>query len=376
MFLSFYFLNDRNMKNLMLLLIVAVVAYGAWQYNTPNQELIDAKKELWIEVDNSADNKLSEAKKEIFEQVDNAVDEAKDVVENIVEDVVEDTTPTFSTELLSGNDILELSEIKESVLETGEVDLTWKIKAHVDSIRVLYSNADSDYPDDDYPLQQFVAGSDKFLYRAHSKYQTFDYGTNIYTIIMTSWKEESKLQFTIYYPNPEKKSDNESSSDLSDETVVSKIDSDNLPTWSDYGSPIKLGENKITYSDLKWFEAEKHSVLSVSCESNLITKTIWDKTGSWSWWNTCRPSSDESYVTYYALNMKDGEYTYAKHYFSKDYYAIMELQNWIDEWWNSIETVEEKNQWLKNNNNEFKILNDTFEITKITDTLFENINNN
>jgi hypothetical protein len=239
----------------------------------------------------------------------------------------------------------------------------------------LYSNNNSDYPDDDYTLKQFVSGSDKFLYRAYSRYQTFDYWTNDYEIILTSWKEESRIKFTIYYPNPEETSTNESSSEWNN-SITSKINSDDLPTWSDYGSPIKLGENKITYSDVKWFEAEKHSVLSVTCWSDFITKTLVQKTWSWSWWNTCRPSADESYVTYYALNMKDGEYTYAKHYFSKNYYAIMELQSWIDEWWNTIETVEEKNQWLKNNNNEFKILNDTFEITKITDTLFENINNN
>jgi hypothetical protein len=29
--------------------------------------------------------------------------------------------------------------------------------------------------------------------------------------------------------------------------------------------------------------------------------------------------------------MKDGEYKYAKHYFSQNYYAIMELQTGIDE---------------------------------------------
>jgi hypothetical protein len=51
---------------------------------------------------------------------------------------------------------------------------------------VLYSNTDSDYPDDDYTLKQFIAGSDKFLYRAYSRYQTFDYGTNDYEIVLTS----------------------------------------------------------------------------------------------------------------------------------------------------------------------------------------------
>jgi hypothetical protein len=34
------------MKNIMFMLIIAVVAYGLWQYSQPNQELLDAKKEL------------------------------------------------------------------------------------------------------------------------------------------------------------------------------------------------------------------------------------------------------------------------------------------------------------------------------------------
>ncbi len=356
------------MKKIMFMLIIAVVAYGLWQYSQPNQELIDAKKELWIDVDKSIDTKISEAKKEIFEQVDNAVWGIKEVVEEVIEEEV----PTFSQKILSWNDILTLDTLTESDLVNWEVDLTWKIKAHVDSIRVLYSNKDSDYPDDDYSLQQFVSGSDKFLYRAHSKYQTFDYGTNVYTIIMTSWKEVSKLEFTIYYPDL----DNTEGVDENKETVnTDKIDSSKLPTSWVYGSPVKLWENKFTYSDVKGFQVEKHSVLDVSCESNQVTKIIWEKTSAWSWWNTCRPSVNKNYVTYYAVNMKDGNYVYSKHYFSKEYYAIVELQTWIDESWNTLETVSDKNDWLKANNNRLKEKNSDFEIVKITDTLFENINN-
>lgn len=356
------------MKKIIFVLIIAVIAYGLMQYSQPNQELIDAKKELWIQVDNSINTQVNDAKKEIFKQVDNAVWEIKEVVE----DVVKDETPTFSIELLSWSDILELDKLEISDLTDGEVDLTWKINAHVDKIRVLYSNNDSDYPDDDYPLQQFVAGSDKFLYRAYSGYKTFDFGTNVYTIIMTSWKEESRVQLSIYYPNVED-DENSDSEDIKKEEIKHSIDSSDLPTSGDYGSPIKLWENKFTYSDIKGFQVEKHSVSVVDCSSDLVTSTIWEKTWSWSWWNTCRPSTDKTYVTYYALNMKDWEYVYAKHYFSQNYYAITELSTWVDEWWNTLQSVADKNEWLKNNNNELREQNESFEITKITDTLFENI---
>jgi hypothetical protein len=350
------------------MLIIAVVAYGLWQYSQPNQELLDAKKELWIQVDNTLDSKIIDAKKEVFEQVDNAIDTVKEVVQEVVVE-----KPTFTTKLLNWNDILELNDLSNIDLSSWEVDLVWKIKAPVDKIRVLYSNSDSDYPDDDYSLQQFVAGSENFLYRAYSQYQTFDFWTNTYTIIMTSWKEESRLQFTIYYPNPEDNKEIKSDDWIEIISDIQEIDSSALPTSWDYWSPIKLWENKFTYSDIKGFQVEKHSVSTVDCSSDLVTSTIWEKTWSWSWWNTCRPSEDKTYVTYYALNMKDWEYVYAKHYFSPSYYAITELSTGVDEWWNSLETVSDKNEWLKNNNNELKEQNESFELTKITDTLFENI---
>jgi hypothetical protein len=40
-----------------------------------------------------------------------------------------------------------------------------------------------------------------------------------------------------------------------------------------------------------------------------------------------------------------------------------------------METVTEKNEWLKTKNNEFKEKNSSFEIIKITDILFKNIIN-
>ncbi len=359
------------MKKIMFMLIIAIAAYGLWNYLLPNQDIIDAKKELWIEIDNTLNSKVNDAKKEVFEQVDNAIDSVKEVVQEVV--IIE--KPTFSRELLQWSDILEFNSFDDIDLSNWEVDLVWKIKTPVDEIRVLYTNPDSDYPDDDYLLQQFVAWSENFLYRAYSQYQTFDFWTNIYTIIMTSWKEESRVQLTIFYPNPENNKEIVLEKLVETNNTVEEIDSSTLPTSWDYGSPVKLGENKFTYSDIKWFQVEKHSVESVSCNSDLITKIIWEKTSSWSWWNTCRPSKDELYVTYYALNMKDGEYIYSKHYFSKDYYAITELLTWLDESWNTMETVTEKNEWLKTKNNEFKEKNSSFEIIKITDILFKNIIN-
>jgi hypothetical protein len=34
------------MKKIMFMLIIAIAAYGLWNYLLPNQDIIDAKKEL------------------------------------------------------------------------------------------------------------------------------------------------------------------------------------------------------------------------------------------------------------------------------------------------------------------------------------------
>lgn len=359
------------MKKIIFMLILIWVTYYAWENMKPNQEVIDAKKQLWLEVKDES-NKVIEAKKEIFKAVDNVIWDVKEDIEEVIE---ENITPTFSTEYLTDAKFLELNNLDEKDLVDGEVELTGKTLESVDKIRVLYTNKDSSFPDDDFTLKKFKTGDSEFLYRAFSRYETFDFWTNIYTFFAYSWEKVSKMELTIYYPNPDevKEAVNENKKISSEITENNKINATIFPTGAEYGSPIKMWENKITYSDINGFEITSHKTNNTTCEADIITQTLQEKTSSWSWWNTCRPSEDKTSVSFFGLSMKDWDYIYSKHYYSSDYYAIIELEKWSDNTWTNLETVTEKNQWLKNKNNILKTENESFDIIKITDNLFNEI---
>lgn len=337
----------------------------------PNQEVIDAKKELWLQV-NEDENKVTDAKKEIFKAVDKAVTGVK---KNIEEVIIEKITPTFAIEYLTDTKFLELNTLDKKDLIDWEVELIGKTLESVDKIRVLYTNKESSFPDDDFTLKKFKTGDSKFLYRAFSRYETFDFGTNIYTFFAYSWEKVSKMELIIYYPNPDdiKVSPDENNITSPKIDDNKKIDVTVFPTGAEYGSPIKMWEDKITYTDIKGFEITSYSTDNITCEADIITKTLQEKTSSWSWWNTCRPSKDNKVVSFFGLSMKDWVYVYAKHYYSSNYYAIIDLEKWSEELWEEMTTVTEKNEWLKLKNSELKIKNDNFDIIKITDNLFTEI---
>jgi hypothetical protein len=359
------------MKKIVILLILIWITYYAWENMKPNQEVIDAKKELWLQI-NEEENKVTEAKKEIFKAVDKAVTDVKENIEEVIEEKI---TPTFSTEYLTDSKFLELNPLDKSDLIDWEVELIGKTLQTVDKIRVLYSNKESSFPDDDFTLKKFKSWDSEFLYRAFSRYETFDFGTNIYTFFAYSWEDVSKMELIIYYPNPDelKKVSTENNETSSEWSENKKIDASVFPTWSDYGSPIKMWEEVITYTDITGFEITRHEAKDVTCNSDIVTKTLQDKTTSWSWWNTCRPSKDNEIVSFFGLSMKDWNYIYSKHYYSSNYYAIIELESGLDDSWISLESVEDKNAWLKSKNNELKIKNEDFEIIEITDNLFTEI---
>lgn len=359
------------MKKIIILLILIWITYYAWENMKPNQEVIDAKKELWIQVEEDK-NITTQAKKEIFQAVDDAVNGVKDEIKDIIQ---EEIIPIFSTEYLTDARFLELNTLSEKDLGDGEVELTGKTLESVDKIRVLYTNKSSNFPDDDFTLKKFQSGDTEFLYRAFSRYETFDFGTNIYTFFAYSGEKVSKMELTIYYPNPDeaKKISDQDIKISTESTQTSKIDATTFPTGAEYGSPIKMGENKITYSDINGFEIISYIADDLTCDTDVITKTLQDKTSTWSWWNTCRPSEDKKSISFFALNMKDWAYVYSKHYYSNKYYAIIELESGSEEAWSDLVTITEKNQWLQSKNNELKIENENFDILKITDNLFTEI---
>ena len=359
------------MKNIMVVLILAVLAYGAWNYlqdtNEQQSEIEKAKEELWLE--NNQQSSIEDDIDSTFEEMQNQAEELSDEKEET--QTQKPQRETFTVESLTSEQFLEFDEFSDSDLNDMEIELTGKTLWNVDSIRVLYSNDTSNFPDDDYTLGQFEAGDETFLYRAFQQYDVFDYGTNIYTFIAKSGEKESKLQLTIYYPE-EVEQEYEETSAL-ESNATSEINLDMLPRGSEYGNPVKVSESTVSYSDISWLEISAKKDREFVCENDYILSQADALDLGIIWWNTCIPTANKASISFYMLSIKDGVYTYAKHYVSTDYYWILELESEEIENYDELETIAQKNDWLKQKNLELKKKNDTFSVVEVTDTLFTEI---
>ncbi|MCP4523367.1 MAG: hypothetical protein GY828_04045 [Candidatus Gracilibacteria bacterium] len=361
------------MKKIIIIVLVGIVLYGYWEHSQPSQEVLDAQKEMGIIIDDTTKGGLGKTADALIQTVDDSLASVKDDISDIQEKIQGEQIPeTFDIAYLTDEQFLEFDVFHKSDLLDGEIELTGKTLRNVDKIRVLYTNKESDHKTSDYTLGKFTAGDKKFLYNAFSRHGSFDFGTNYYTFFAYSGDDIAKVELTIYYPDP-KKTDLEEEIILDPSVDIDTIQVDTLPAGTEYGSPVSLGGNKVTYSDIKGFEVEAQSLRDVNCESNNVTQFAVDKSGAWSWWNTCRPVEKENSVSFFVLSMNNGEYFYSKHYVSQGHYATIELESGTDKNWESFETVDEKNTWLQEKNTVLKEKNDTYAILDVSDNLFKEI---
>ncbi len=368
MFLSFIFLEQKIMKNLIVICIIAAIGYGVWNYTEQQKQIEDAKQELWVtdSVDDTNQNTQNPVVDE-NDSWDSQVENNENNEDEKIEPEVEDKIEIFTIKYLTDNEFIQLDQLQESDLVDGKIEISGKTLVNVDSIRVTFENKDSSYPNDDYTLNQFSAWDDTFLYRAFSQYQVFDYGTNVYQFIAKSGDEESILELTIY--NPEEKLDQLENVNTMD------IDISGLPTGAQYGNPVKVSESSVSYSDIPGLEISAVKDLEFECSNDYILSQTNRLDLGTIWWNTCRPNENETGISYFVLSVDEaGIYTYAKHYVSKNYYGILELEQAdISTSWDSLETQSEKDAWLKEKNNELKAINDDFTLVEVTNNLFNEI---
>ena len=356
------------MKNLLVILTIAIIGYFAWNYMQEQKQIEDAKQELWVNQD--ANENDDDTQNQTPDQWNNLVDSESSQQEEDQENyqpVEEDLPDTFTIKYLTENEFIQLNQLQESDLADGKIEISGKTLVNVDSIRVTFENKDSSYPNDDYVLNQFSAWDDTFLYRAFSQYQVFDYGTNVYQFIAKSWDEESILELTIY--NPEEKLDQLENVNTMD------IDISGLPSDSKYGNPVKVSESSVSYSDIPWLEISAVKDLEFECTNEYILSQTNRLDIGTIWWNTCRPSENEGSISYFVLSIDEsGVYKYAKHYVSNNYYGILELEQAdVLKTWETLETQDEKNNWLKEKNTQLKAINDEFTLVEVTDNLFNEI---
>ncbi len=291
----------------------------------------------------------------------------------------------------------------------SEIEIRGEADADVQAIEVAFSNKSSDLPDDSYMLKNYEAWASSFSYKASSLFEVLDYGENVYVFTAKTRDGDSKTQLTIKIDdesstNPQdtdetensENSDTENSdkSEQSDENIATSIDDVVFPKW-EFWEAIVSGSS-IYYSDLKGLDISKAQWLSsVVCaapapivvESNesdgdtgtgettetstetaphSITEFLLWKYKTWLYWNTCRPIVQWKWVSFYVIRLTgDDQYKYEKHYldYENNLHWVQELQSWDGV---TKENISAKNQELKN---------ETFDITDISDKLFQEIIN-
>jgi hypothetical protein len=327
-----------------------------------NDEVAEAKRQLWIisEDTNSKNldnNPIDEIDTSSNEEV---VSEKQDIKEKNIE-IINMTPDVF----------LEFDSLDWVNLLWWEVEIKWTTLATVDEIRVEFSNKTSDYPNDNYKLQTFKPWDKDFKYRAFSNYETLDFWINEYIFTATSGTKESKTKIILRAIKEEEKT-----SEISNNNFLWDLDFDALPIWENFWEPKQIWDWKITYSDIKWLEIEQRVLHNFDCSKNpetdnyYISELLDERINSYYWWNTCRPFWNNEWVSFFVLKLDENNYIYEKHIYLNNWvHWVYELEKWEDIVWDDddstskIAKLQEKNNELKEKNNEFtiiEIVNDLF----------------
>lgn len=340
-----------------ILLILSIISLSSCFWWNSEKDVNEAKEELlnssntWktTNTNNSTGANIPKYEDNSNNE-DNLEQEYKDNISKF--DDLEKKVDNYETEYLTSEKFIELDDLNPEKFTSLEVELKWKTLVNVDKIIVNFSNEASKFPNDKFTLSQFKAWDKTFLYRAFSKYETLDYWKNEYIIEAYSWNEISKLKLTInIYKEEEKNS--------------IKIDENGLPTSTEYGNPVTLGSWKITYSDIKWLEIQQiESDISITNSEELNTFLV-NKLDSWYYWNTLRPISGSTWVSFYVIRLDSNDsYIYEKHYYTPDgYYWVLFLESGT---WVNKENISAKNRELAEKNSEFITV-------ALTDKLFKDL---
>ncbi len=359
-------------KILLAIIIITLLSSCGWD----SDDVLKAKQNLGIiERDIEEEPEISGNKWEDIDEWENESSSQKRI------DIVQ----------LSWEKLLELDELNYSDFKAGYAKITGKTLWSVDSIKVDFSNADSDAPNDWFTLKKFKSGDSTFEYNANSKFKVLDFWTNVYTFTALSSWEKSVLQLRVIVSedddqyldelnNWEKviedkddeinKEEDKKEEEEEDTTVHTEFDASKLPSWWDYGTVQKLWGTSFTYSDLKWLEIQEATLWTVSCGKNsageyYITNFLWKRQKSWYYWNTCRPIENGKWISFFVTRLQWDKYIYEKHYLDTNHglYGTYELDSWT---WATSSNLNSFNKTLKAKNAQF-------ESVGVVDSLFQKI---
>lgn len=357
----------KNIKILIVTLIFSLLLSSCFNNNEDEENGVsDAKDEILGE--NSWENNQDENDNNDWENDDVVWSGGLDNSEKYEEaSNTEAETQRYTVNYLTDERFLSLDSLEWQDFEWLEVELTWNtLVDSVDRIVVNFSNPESDYPDDTYTLQTFESWDSSFLYRAFSQYETLDEWVNTYLLEAYSWDTVSRLEVIINIWDEYSQEDSNNSNNLNSSIESFDLNIDNLPRSSEFWSPREIWNWIYTYSDIKWLEIKKVSENAVELESDSVTNFLIDNWINWFYWNTLRPISWETGVSFYVVSLDWENYIYEKHYYLENWiYWIIPLTEWD---WADQESLSDINSQLADENDEF-------EITEVTDELFTEILN-
>ncbi|MDA9129313.1 hypothetical protein N9J72_02450 [Candidatus Gracilibacteria bacterium] len=294
----------------------------------------------------------SDVVQESVEGTDEELDNDEQVVTSGTVQIIPQTAEQF----------LDFDDIDESELINGELEISGNTVTKVDKIQVLFSNFESNFPNDDYTLQTFEAGDRTFRYVASSRNKVLDFGENTYTFRAYSGNEitETRIRVRVNSEIQEQADGGETTRDL---TPMDGAAFENLPKDTAYGEAMKLGENSFTYSQIKGLEISQESFENPSCAT--LTDFLRTRINNWFYWNTCRDLVAGKGIFYNVIRLEGDEYVYERHYvdFENGFYGTYELERGTGV---SQDDVAAKNTELRDT---------PFESTSVVDGLMRDIVN-
>ena len=255
---------------------------------------------------------------------------------------------SWSESILEANSITSLDnlwfisiseqDIKDISLEEREISGE-VLDPAVEKITVDFENRDSKFPRDSYTLKTYKQWDSSFRYLASAHFKVLDFWENIYTFSAYKWDQISQIKVKIYVSKESQESDTQKNSN---DVFAS------LPVSKDLGDPIKIWDSAFTYSQIKWFLAQKEEVSSFDCSNGeSVTQYLVQKYG-YTYWNTCRPLVPGKVYSLNILRLENENYLYEKYYI--DTYNSLTANYLLQTWTGSKETLESKNSELKEKN--------------------------
>lgn len=362
LYFDYVLLCNTPIYHMKIVIIVAVMFLLSWCF-WESADIKKAKEEMWIIasdkpiVDNSNNR----------EAVNGWSTETSTSEEAQIQGLSSDKR--ISIDYTSGDKVLELPELKYEDFKNGYVKIRWKTLTNVEKIIVTFSNNNSNFPDDSFQLQKFKSGDSIFEYNASSKFKVLDFGTNIYTFKAhhSGWISELVLKVLVS-ENDDKFLD--WTSNISREVFQSEKSADfsAYPEWEKYGNKIKIKDNEIAYSWIKWLSIKQEKVWALTCwkdpstNSYYISDFLKGKMSSWYYWNTCRDIVKDRIFSFYVVRLEWEKYLYEKHYIDtkNGFYGTFKIEEgtWVDK--NNISAK----------NSELKLKNSDFTQSKVVDELF------